>query len=121
MFTRMSALQWLYSDAPSMKLRACLSLVLGIALSQACSFGAETAARPQWAAPAVEQILPGVWRIRFGTPERFTPVSVRESAPRVQGFQLLPAPTPVPFEPDQIRCRISPSRTTVYVPCREPG
>jgi alpha-D-xyloside xylohydrolase len=75
----------------------------------------------QSAAPLVEQVLPGVWRVRFGTPERFTPVAVRESAPRTQGFASVPAPTPLPFEPGQIRCRISSSRTTVYVPCREPG
>jgi alpha-D-xyloside xylohydrolase len=62
-----------------------------------------------------------VWRVRFGTPERFTPLAIRESGPRVSGFQLLPAPPPLPFGPGQIRCRISPSRTTVYVPCDEPG
>jgi alpha-D-xyloside xylohydrolase len=59
--------------------------------------------------------------VRFGTPERFTPVALRESAPRVQGFGLLPTPAPLPFEPAQIRCRVLPSRTTVYVPCKEPG
>jgi alpha-D-xyloside xylohydrolase len=84
--------------------------------------GGRAAAAPKGlAVPAVEQVLPGVWRVRFGTPERFTPVAVRESAPRVQGFASLPAPTPLPFEPRQIRCRIAPSRTTVYVPCDEVG
>lgn len=108
-----------------------LFVLLAFALFQACSPGSESrsrtvdtqapAANAQWAAPAVEQVLPGVWRVRFGTPERFTPVAVRESAPRVQGFEFLPTPTPLPFEPAQIRARISSSRTTVYVPCREPG
>jgi len=84
--------------------------------------GPGAAAAPRsLAAAAVEQVLPGVWRVRFGTPERFTPVAVRESVPRVQGFASLPAPSPLPFEPAQIRCRIGPSRTTVYVPCQEPG
>ena len=32
-----------------------------------------------WAKPAIEEILPGVWRIRFGQPERFTPNAVREA------------------------------------------
>ena len=76
---------------------------------------------PQWATPTVESVLPGVWRVRFGAPERFTPSAIRESAPRAQGFSLLPAPAPLPFEPGHIRCRISSSRTTVYVPCQEPG
>jgi alpha-D-xyloside xylohydrolase len=108
-----------------------LSLSFEVVLQSACSFGSdrqplaggtnEVTAAPQWATPAVEQLLPGVWRVRFGTPERFTPVAVRESAPRVQGFASLPAPAPLPFEPDQIRCRISTARTTVYVPCEEPG
>jgi alpha-D-xyloside xylohydrolase len=108
-----------------------LSLSFEVVLQSACSFGSdrqppaggtnEVTAAPQWATPAVEQLLPGVWRVRFGTPERFTPMAVRESAPRVQGFASLPAPAPLPFEPGQIRCRISTARTTVYVPCEEPG
>ncbi len=80
-----------------------------------------TPPRVQLAAPALEQVFPGVWRVRFGTPERFTPVAVRASGPRAEGFELLPPPPALPFEPSQIRCRISPSRTTVYVPCQEPG
>ncbi len=79
------------------------------------------AATPGWATPAVEQVFPGVWRVRFGTPERFTPVAVREAEPRVRGFKSLPPPPPLPFEPGQIRCRIAAARTTVYVPCDEPG
>jgi alpha-D-xyloside xylohydrolase len=75
----------------------------------------------QSAVPSVEQVLPGVWRVRFGTPEQFTPMAVRELPPRVLGFASVPAPTPLPFEPGQLHCRISSSRTTVYVPCREPG
>ena len=107
-----------------------LSALLGLALAPACLPGAESQVpapgtrepvTARAAAPAVEQVLPGVWRVRFGTPERFTPVAVRESGPRVQGFASLPAPTPLPFDPAQIRCRIAPSRTTVYVPGNEPG
>lgn len=94
-----------------------LPLFLALLLGAMSADGAE-ANSP---APAVEQVFPGVWRVRFGTPERFTPVAIRESAPRVQGFELLPAPKPLPFEPGQIRCRITPSRTVVYVPCVEPG
>ena len=37
----------------------------------------------RWAKPAVEEVLPGVWRVRFGKPERFTPNAVREASPRV--------------------------------------
>jgi alpha-D-xyloside xylohydrolase len=108
-----------------------LSLIFAVVLRSACSYGSEQqplaaganeiAVTPRWATPAIEQVFPGVWRVRFGTPERFTPVAVREAEPRVQGFKSLPVPAPLPFEPGQIRCRISPARTTVYVPCEEPG
>src|ERR1017187_8387235 len=74
-----------------------------------------------WVEPTVEQILPGVWRVRFGTPERFTPGAIRESAPRATEMERLARPTPLPFEPGQIRCRISPSHTVISVPCDEPG
>ena len=108
-----------------------LSVVFAITLAMARSLGAEDrpadtltkerSSSAQWAKPAVEEVLPGVWRVRFGRPERFTPTAVREAGPRVEGFKSLPTPTPLPFEPSQIRCRISASRTTVYVPCDEPG
>lgn len=74
-----------------------------------------------WPKAQVEQVLPGVWRVRFGTPERFTPVAVRESGPRVEAFEALPAVGTAPIGPELIRCRITPSRTTVYVPCNETG
>ncbi len=73
-----------------------------------------------WASPAIEPVCSGVWRVRFGTPERFTPVTIREADPCKQAIDQLPAPKPLPFGLDQIRCRISGSRTTVYVPCNEP-
>src|ERR1039458_6731355 len=73
------------------------SLILGVGLQTACSIGMvsqpaaagtdDIAATPRWATPAVEQLFPGVWRVRFGTPERFTPAAVRESSTRVQGFK----------------------------------
>jgi alpha-D-xyloside xylohydrolase len=40
-------------------------------------------------APAVE-ILPGVWRIRLGTPEKITPVTTRHYAPAVAALGRLP-------------------------------
>ena len=75
----------------------------------------------RWAKPEVAEVLPGVWRVRFGKLERFTPSAVRQASARVEGFKALPTPTPLPFKPAQIRCRISSSRTTVYIPCEESG
>jgi alpha-D-xyloside xylohydrolase len=77
--------------------------------------------RATWASPAIEPVCSGVWRVRYGTPERFTPVAVREADPCKQAIDKLPAPNPLPFQLGQIRCRITSSRTTVYIPCDEPG
>ncbi|HEY3915168.1 MAG TPA: TIM-barrel domain-containing protein [Verrucomicrobiae bacterium] len=68
----------------------------------------------------INEVEPGIWRIRFGTPEKFTPVSLRESDPQTNGFKTLPQSSP-PFDLDSIRCRVASSRTVVNVPCNEPG
>ena len=73
-------------------------------------------AEPGWAKPAVEAVAPGVWRVRFGQVEAFTPVAARVGAVRTRELQQLPGST-VPFALEEIRCRVTPSRTTVYVPC----
>src|SRR5580692_7875789 len=36
------------------------------------------------------EILPGVWKFSFGTPEQITPVSTRHYPPSTQGFDQLP-------------------------------
>lgn len=76
---------------------------------------------PQWFKPDVAELLPGVWRVRFGQPERFTPTAIREAVPNVESFQSLPPPPPPPLKTDQIRCRISSARTTIYFPYDEGG
>jgi alpha-D-xyloside xylohydrolase len=68
----------------------------------------------------INEVEPGVWRIRFGTPEKFTPVSLRESDPETNGFKTLPRSSS-PFDLNSIRCRVASSRTVVNVPCNEPG
>jgi len=70
--------------------------------------------------PDVTEVAPGVWRVRFGAPEPFTPERFRERPLAEEGFRLLPAPGALPFELTEIRCRVTPSRTVVYVPCDEP-
>ncbi len=99
-----------------MRARSFLLLGLGTlwALSAA---GAETL----YTAPKTEPVAPGVWRLRFGVPEPFTPEKFRERAPALDGFSHLPEPGQPPFPPESVRCRIAPSRTVVHVPCDEPG
>ena len=64
-------------------------------------------------------VAPGVWRLRFGVPEDFTPDRFRERPPESAGFPGLPPANAPPFELGGIRCRVTPSRTVVYVPCDE--
>jgi len=78
-------------------------------------------ASAHWTHADVEQILPGVWKFHFGQTEKFTPVFFRESSPRAEGFKNLPVPPVPPLDFEKVRCRVTASRTTVYVPCDEPG
>lgn len=43
-----------------------------------------------------QQILPGVWKFSFGTPEKITPVSTRHYPPDSQGFNHLPSVSTCP-------------------------
>ena len=103
---------------PSLGLSAVATLCLALA-----ALGAGSPADPEagWMKPAVEQVAPGVWKVRFGTPERFTPGANREAGPRMDDLRRLPSPGALPFEPGEIRCRVTSSHTAVYVPCDEPG
>jgi alpha-D-xyloside xylohydrolase len=65
----------------------------GAALSRAIPSNAQTAA----ASEPVE-ILPGVWRFRFGTPEAITPTSTRHYPPAGPGFQTLPVVVACPVK-----------------------
>ena len=68
----------------------------------------------------IEQLGCGVWRLRFGTPEAFTPHAMREKAPAWDALQSLPDPGDLPFRLDEISCDVRPARTVVRIPCDEP-
>ncbi len=72
------------------------------------------------AAMPAEEIAPGVWRVRIGAPETFTPVRVRERMPDAEGLKALPAPGDLPFTLAEIRGSVTSSRTVVGIPCDEP-
>ena len=57
-----------------------------------------------------------VWHSRTVYPHRLP-----REPPRALDLNRLPNANPLPFNPGQIRCRISPSHTVVYVPCDEPA
>ena len=93
----------------------CLFLILSGDVSQAAE------SKPGgWTQPVVTEIASGIWRVRFGTPERFTPDSIRERQPDIAGIARLPMSAALPFKPEDISCRVTGVRTVVYVPCDEP-
>lgn len=72
--------------------------VAGAAAGFSPLLGAE-ASEPTHAASTVEwrNVHPGVWRARFGTPERFTPVSSRMVGPDLTALTKLPRVDAVPL------------------------
>jgi hypothetical protein len=93
----------------------CLFLILTCVVSQAAESNPNG-----WTQPVVTEIASGIWRVRFGTPERFTPDAIREKQPDIAGIARLPLSTNLPFKPEDISCRVTGMRTVVYVPCDEP-
>ncbi len=79
--------------------------------------GSAVAAEP--VTPKIISIAPGIWKVSFGTPEAFTPLHFREREMALDGLNALGETPEPPFPLDGIRCRITPSRTVVYVPCAE--
>jgi len=49
------------------------------------------------AGPQVRQIAPGIWRLRFGQPEKVTPLTFRSTDPRAEAIAALPEGT-APFD-----------------------
>lgn len=46
-----------------------------------------------------KEVFPGVWRMRVGTPEQFTPVAARLVAPQAEAFAKLPQVKEAPLPP----------------------
>ena len=81
-----------------------------------------TAQQPRDMLPGeVSQVAQGIWRIRFGTPERFVPTAFRERAPLTEAIDGLSDPGSLPFGLDTVRCWKGLGRLVVYIPCDEPG
>lgn len=65
---------------------------------------------------SVEQVFPGVWRVRLGDPEKFTPVGLREIAPDVVHAGALPAVPDCPIDLNQLRFKLTPRGCVVEIP-----
>jgi alpha-D-xyloside xylohydrolase len=67
-------------------------------------------------APKVQQVAPGIWRVRFGHPERFTPTSFR-TAPMDKADLKNMKPDPrIPFDPSEIVFDVSDRGCSVCLP-----
>ena len=53
--------------------------------------------------PVVVQVAPGIWRYRFGEPERFTPTSFRSRPIRSEALKEMPAMEVPPLKAEAIR------------------
>ncbi len=96
-----------------------LKLLLAVFLSAAMVAG--SAAGAGYAEADIAVVAPGIWRATFGTPEAFTPLRFRERDVALDGLSALGDAPEAPFPLEGIRCRITPSRTVVYIPCAEAG
>lgn len=52
--------------------------------------------------PSVEEVAPGVWRVRFGKPEELTPAKFREHQPRLEAIAALEKAERMPIDPANI-------------------
>src|SRR5579875_3703923 len=80
-------------------------------------FGKVTAAVTGLAATATASpALPGIWRLRFGTPEPFTPVAVRRRAPSQSGLARMANVSQPPLPIASITARARPRGMEVTLP-----
>ena len=89
-------------------------LCLCVAAWTPCLFPA-TAAEPIRLKPAVSEVCPGIWRLRFGEPEPFTPERFRHKPARRDALAELPAGQ-LPFAAENVACQSHPGRLVVHVP-----
>ena len=78
-----------------------------------------TGATAQSTAPEITEIGRGVWRLRYGAPESFTPCAFRAAPPAIERLAAIGGDTSLPFDLADIACDIRPARTVVKVPCDE--
>lgn len=68
------------------------------------------------AATKAERIAPGVWKIRLGTPEKLSPVGLREAAPQTRGLQALGEVEQPPFDLSRITFIATPRGCVAVLP-----
>lgn len=70
----------------------------------------------------ISLVAPGIWKIRFGTPENITPVSVRQSQIKQAALDQLPTAQASPIDVSEIKFRNTARGCTLTLPMtREEG
>ncbi len=89
-----------------------VSLVLAWASVAVSVYGAE----PDGTAPKATLVAPGVWRMRFGEPETFTPTHFRSAAMDVAGLAAKPFGGKMPLDVSKISFRVSDRGCSLLLP-----
>ena len=64
----------------------------------------------------VSQVAPGVWRLRFGNPEKFTPSSFRSAMPATPAMAKMPTAAQMPLSASKITSRRSARGCSIELP-----
>lgn len=62
-----------------------------------------------------EQVAPGIWRLRLGDPEKFTPLTFRQHGPKLEGFSDLPKAS-LPIDLSQVSFTVTGRGCAVQLP-----
>lgn len=84
-----------------------------LCLMASLTAGAAPSAKP---APETTEVLPGIWRIRFGAPEAATPTAFRGAEPNAAGLAALPKAAKPPLDPASLGISIRPRGCTLDIP-----
>lgn len=66
--------------------------------------------------PDIKLVAPGIWRLRFGQPERFTPTHFRSAPVDSAGLKRMESNGRMPFNPGKIVCHISDRGCSLLLP-----
>lgn len=64
----------------------------------------------------LKQVAPGLWRLRVGKPERFTPTAFRAAPAKTEALAKMPAVERLPFRPADVRFHVQARGCTVELP-----
>jgi len=76
-------------------------------------------AEPAAPSPTAEVVAPGIWRVRLGNPEQFTPTYFRSAAMDTTGLQAMATNTPLPLDLAKVSFQATARGCTLLLPMTE--